>query len=428
MDPWREYDEMYYDKRKKIIILMGIAMVAVEQYKKLFLHKQPYRGESLRRFIETERIIGVSDCTCRSIIRMSRKAFFSLCQLVQESDLLIDSPTVRVEQQLVVFLQTIAHNLKNRKVVHDFGHSGETVSRYFNLVLGAVIKLYPILLKPLCTTTHKRISSNRRSFYPYFKDCIGAIDGSHVPAWVTLDQHRRFRDRHGEISQNILAACDFNMKFTYILSGWEGSASDSRILEDALHRDGEGRVLVPQGKFYLVDAGFANQKGFLRPYRNVCYHLKEWHNSNQSPTDKKELFNLRHSELRNVIERAFRLLKSKFKILKSQAKYPYKTQTRIVLACVLIHNHILTENSAQEEEGFIADEEAEAKTNGQKTQEETNMVVDSDASDSDSDGEDFQNENWEQFRDELADVMWDDWMEGDVESEHDSDETIGGSE
>ncbi|XP_042484942.1 putative nuclease HARBI1 [Macadamia integrifolia] len=390
MDSWREYDEMYYEKRKKIIILTGIVVVvAVEQYKKLFIRKQPYRGESLRGFIETERIISVSNRTCRSIIRMSRKTFFSLCQLMQESDFLRDSPTVRVEEQLVMFLQTIGHNLKNRKAVHDFGHSGETVSRYFNLVLGAVIKLYPILLKPLCTTTHERISSNCRSFYPYFKDCIGAIDGSHVPAWVPLDQHCRFRDRHGEISQNILAACDFNMKFTYILSGCEGSASDSRILEDALHRDGEGWILVPQGKFYLDDAGFANQKGFMRPYRNVCYHLKEWRNSNQSPTNKKELFNLRHSKLRNVIERAFRLLKSKFTILKSQVEYPYKTQTRIVLACVLIHNHILTQNSAQEEEDFIADEEAEATTNGQTTQEETNMVVDSDASDGDCDGEDF---------------------------------------
>ncbi|XP_042489036.1 uncharacterized protein LOC122069157 [Macadamia integrifolia] len=48
-------DEIYYEKRKKIIILMGIVVVvAVEQCKKLFLHKQPYRGESLRGFIETE--------------------------------------------------------------------------------------------------------------------------------------------------------------------------------------------------------------------------------------------------------------------------------------------------------------------------------------------------------------------------------------
>jgi len=32
----------------------------------------------------------------------------------------------------------------------------------------------------------------------------------------------------------IFANCDFDMKFTYVLAGWEGTASDSRIWKDAL--------------------------------------------------------------------------------------------------------------------------------------------------------------------------------------------------
>lgn len=40
----------------------------------------------------------------------------------------------------------------------------------------------------------------------------------------------------GEISVNILAVCDKNMNFVYLLTGWEGSAADSRVLRDAVTR------------------------------------------------------------------------------------------------------------------------------------------------------------------------------------------------
>ncbi|XP_042477251.1 putative nuclease HARBI1 [Macadamia integrifolia] len=345
-----EFDDGYKRRRKIIIFAATAVVIAVDQYIKKYLKKEPYRCEPLRGIIETERIIGHTDKTCREQIRLSKRAFFSLSHLIREKGLLRDSRSVQVNEQLVMFLQTVGHNVKNRVIAHKFGHSGETVSRYFNLVLGAIIKLYPILLKPPSVAVHHRITSNEGRFYPYFKDCIGAIDGSHIPAWVHLSDHPRFRDRKGDISQNILAACDFDMKYTYILSGWEGSASDARILDNALHRDGDGKLVLPRGKYYFVDAGYANQQGFLRPYRNVRYHLKEWRNIDQSPSDKKELFNLRHSQLRNVIERSFGLLKSRFKILKNQPEYPFKTQARIVLACVLLHNHILTQNNVEEEE------------------------------------------------------------------------------
>lgn len=46
----------------------------------------------------------------------------------------------------------------------------------------------------------------------------------------------RFRGRKDSPTQNILAACSFDLKFTYVLAGWEGSASDSRVLASALSR------------------------------------------------------------------------------------------------------------------------------------------------------------------------------------------------
>jgi len=45
----------------------------------------------------------------------------------------------------------------------------------------------------------------------------------------------------------------------------------------------------------------------ITPYRDVRYYLKEY--SQGGPQNAKELFNLRHSSLRNVIERTFRVMK-----------------------------------------------------------------------------------------------------------------------
>ncbi|KAH6796718.1 hypothetical protein C2S52_021272 [Perilla frutescens var. hirtella] len=113
------------------------------------------------------------------------------------------------------------------------------------------------------------------------KDCIGAIDGTHIPAMVPGQEVSSFRNRHGTQSQNVLAACNFDLQFMYVLSGWEGSAHDSRFLNDALSR--RNGLHVPQGKYFLVDCGFANQHQFLAPLRGVRNHLKDFGGQSRHP-------------------------------------------------------------------------------------------------------------------------------------------------
>jgi hypothetical protein len=65
---------------------------------------------------------------------------------------------------------------------------------------------------------------------------VGAIDGTHVLARV-IEKHRPvFMGRKHTTTQNMLATVDFDLRFTYVLAGWEGSAHDARILADALER------------------------------------------------------------------------------------------------------------------------------------------------------------------------------------------------
>lgn len=79
------------------------------------------------------------------------------------------------------------------------------------------------------------------------QNCIGAIDGTHIPATVVGREGASYRNRKGTISQNVLAVCNFVLEFIYVLSGWEGSAHDSRVLSDAMTRR-TNNFQVPEGK------------------------------------------------------------------------------------------------------------------------------------------------------------------------------------
>ena len=65
-------------------------------------------------------------------------------------------------------------------------------------------------------------------------------------ARVPRNQRVIFLGRKHTTTQNILAAVDFDLRFTYVLAGWEGSAHGALILADALER--EDGLKVPQGK------------------------------------------------------------------------------------------------------------------------------------------------------------------------------------
>ncbi|XP_042456583.1 uncharacterized protein LOC122041078 [Zingiber officinale] len=91
------------------------------------------------------------------------------------------------------------------------------------------------------------------------------------------------------------------MQFIYVLPGWEGSAHDDRVLRDAISRP--TWLKVPQGCYYLVDAGYCNSSGFLASYRGHRYHLNEF--DGHRPKTPEEYFNMKHSRARNVIERCF---------------------------------------------------------------------------------------------------------------------------
>ncbi|KAF3774740.1 putative nuclease [Nymphaea thermarum] len=136
-----------------------------------------------------------------------------------------------------------------------------------------------------------------------------------------------------------MAVVGLDTRFHYVLAGWKGSATDSRVLYSALDHETDPFV-VPEGH---------------------RYHMSEFNTRGaRSPRTEEELFNHRHSSLRNTVERTFGMLKSRFPILKMQVQYPFEKQAQIVLATCVLHNFIIEHNpNAQQFE----DEDAPSNDN-----------------------------------------------------------------
>ena len=84
------------------------------------------------------------------------------------------------------------------------------------------------------------------------KNCIGAIDGTHVDARILQDQQITFCGRKINTTWNVMCACSFDMRFTFVMSGWEGTANDSRVLLECISNPNNKFSLPTRGIYYNI--------------------------------------------------------------------------------------------------------------------------------------------------------------------------------
>jgi hypothetical protein len=102
-------------------------------------------------------------------------------------------------EALAIFLFICSGNESNRKCQNRFNHSGETISRKFSEVLDSLMQMAVDFIKPKDAnfrTVHKNIADDRRAF-PHFKDCIGALDGTHIRISLPPSEQVRYMEKQG---------------------------------------------------------------------------------------------------------------------------------------------------------------------------------------------------------------------------------------
>ena len=86
-------------------------------------------------------------------------------------------------------------------------------------------------------------------YYLFFKDCIGTVDRTHILAIVDKEEQIAFRSgRDGKTcTQNMLGVCNFHIRFTFVVAGWEGTTHDSKVLNQAIYSPAYNFLLPPNG-------------------------------------------------------------------------------------------------------------------------------------------------------------------------------------
>ncbi|KAG8387731.1 hypothetical protein BUALT_Bualt02G0051900 [Buddleja alternifolia] len=255
------------------VMMMFLMLFCFEEYERLYLLKTPCRNSKMSGHAYVMELMNANPTRCYDMFRMKPDVFITFSNTLMENCGLKHSRYLSAYEQVAIFLHIIAHGVE-------------------------------IIAPPNFDEVPPEILHNPK-YYPFFKDCIGAIDGTHIEACIPIPQQIPYRGKKVEPTQNVIAACSFDLCFTFVMCGWEGTANDSRIFFECITNP-ENKFPMPVGdKYYLVDSGFTNMPEFLAP-----------------------------------IQRSFGVLKERFTILSNMLPYPMETQKYIPIACCTVHNFI----------------------------------------------------------------------------------------
>ncbi|WVZ76055.1 LOW QUALITY PROTEIN: hypothetical protein U9M48_024057, partial [Paspalum notatum var. saurae] len=210
--------------------------------------------------------------------------------------------------------------MQPHQLLDRFERSLDTISRKMGNVPDAMFSFAHTIIVPKdpnYTQLHPRLLP----YAPYFDGCIGAVDGTHIQARINHDSRLDFINRKGCTNFNVLAIVDMGMRFTYVGAGRAGSCHDMAVLWDCMAMANYPHP--PPG--YTLDKGyFGAVPQCMVPSQRV-----------------QEKFNYHHASLRNVVERAFGVLKEKWHILREVSFFAREKQTKMIIACCAVHNFLL---------------------------------------------------------------------------------------
>lgn len=175
-----------------------------------------------------------------------------------------------------------------------------------------------------------------------FPNIIGAIDGSHIEITAPSENSVSYINRKGFHSLLVQGICDIDMKFIDVFTGLCGSVHDSRVwaLSDirTTEEANPGRFF-PEDTHIIGDKAYGLKFYLMTPYKN---------RGNLTPIEVN--YNFIHSRHRMVIERAFALLKGRFRRLKHLYLQNVEYGALIILACCVLHNICVNLNDEMNQE------------------------------------------------------------------------------
>ena len=170
---------------------------------------------------------------------------------------------------------------------------------------------------------------------------LGAIDGKHIRIQRPPGSGSFFYNYKHYYSIVLMGLVDANYEFLFVDVGAEGKASDGGIWrktglfqlmneqDNILNVPGEQLIKGirdPLPYFVVADDAFAMSPHVMKPY------------GSQGLSDKHRIFNYRLSRSRMVVENAFGILSTKFRVFRREIEMHPEGTEKLVLATVVLHN------------------------------------------------------------------------------------------
>ncbi|KAL4311380.1 hypothetical protein GQ457_01G014020 [Hibiscus cannabinus] len=309
--------------------LFIVTTSSIRLYYEKYLLKQPCMDSKQSGDAWIREILNGHESRCMINFRMSRTVFKSLLSILETRYNLQSSKGISSHEMLGIFLYILGIGASVSQCRERFQRSGWTISQHFTIMLEKLSQMAMDIIAPddcSFSSIPEQIRNDSR-YMPHFKDCICAIDGTHIPTILPPNEQIPYIGRK--------------------------RCSNSECYG---------------GKYYLVDSGYPQMKGYLRPYRGQRYHLPDFRKG-RPMSGKEEIFNHSHSSLRSVIERTFGVLKKKWAILRDMPSYSFEKQRMIVICTMTIHNFI-RKHAGQDDANFMEYDRAYENINSEEVQDE----------------------------------------------------------
>jgi len=162
-----------------------------------------------------------------------------------------------------------------------------------------------------------------------FPDVTGAIDGTHINIKALKHNSAAYINRKGQHSVVLQAVCTVDLKFIDCYCGEVGSVHDATVLRRSslYQRMLLDATMCPGDTHLIGNAAYTLLKTLMVPFKDTG-----------SLTARQQKYNTTLSATRCAIERAFGLLKGRFRRLKCLDMTRVQFIPKTVIACCVLHN------------------------------------------------------------------------------------------
>ena len=165
--------------------------------------------------------------------RMSKTSFEELVNILRpylEKQVTRMRKPISTECQIASFLYCISDEARYCKTANAFGISRGSVSLIIRKVSKAIVEFLGKDYMKLPETVAE-LENLIQNFLEHhrFPQCIGAIDGTHIPIRQPNQNYADYINRKGFTSINVQALCDCHYCFLDVVVQWPGKVHESTI-------------------------------------------------------------------------------------------------------------------------------------------------------------------------------------------------------